>query len=83
MDRLLEAKESRLQMLRQLTMDNTGNSVLSDAVILDLLFQITSHLNDDELKHCVIIAIRNAFHRSNNKAPQRGTIEAVRGYCNT
>jgi hypothetical protein len=37
MGRRLQARESHLQMLRQLTMDKTGNSVLSNAVTLDSL----------------------------------------------
>jgi hypothetical protein len=37
MGRQLQARESRLQMLRRVTMDERGNSVLSDDVTLESL----------------------------------------------
>jgi hypothetical protein len=53
--RPLQAMESRLQMLRRLTMNQR--------VPLAPLVQITSHLNDVQLEQCVNNAIRNALYR--------------------
>ncbi|CAM6008283.1 unnamed protein product [Sphagnum balticum] len=67
--RRLQARESHLQMLRQLTMDKTGNSVLSNAVTLDSLVPVTRNLTEEELKQCVKNAKTNALHRLWMQAP--------------
>ncbi|CAM6068773.1 unnamed protein product [Sphagnum tenellum] len=55
--------ESRLQMLRDLTTDRMGNSVLSDDVTLESLVPITWNLNDAQLEQCMNIAKRNGLNR--------------------
>ncbi|KAH8971646.1 hypothetical protein BDL97_02G154500 [Sphagnum fallax] len=73
----LQARELRLQKLRQLTMDKMGNSVLSNAVTLDSLVQITGNLKVEELEPFVNIAIRNALHRLWMPAPHHGALHEV------
>jgi hypothetical protein len=73
----LQARELRLQKLRQLTMDKMGNSVLSNAVTLDSLVQITGNLKVEELEPFVNIAIRNALHRLCLEAPHHGALHAA------
>ncbi|CAN5966677.1 unnamed protein product [Sphagnum jensenii] len=58
-----QAMESRLQMLRDLTTDRMGNSVLSDDVTLEALVPITRNLNNAQLEQCMNIAKRNALNR--------------------
>ncbi|KAH9572503.1 hypothetical protein CY35_02G154400 [Sphagnum magellanicum] len=67
MGRPLQAMESRLQMLRRLTMNQR--------VPLAPLVQITSHLNDVQLEQCVNNAIRNALYRLWMQAPD---VQALR-----
>jgi SpoVK/Ycf46/Vps4 family AAA+-type ATPase len=69
MGRQLQAREFHLQRLQLFTMDKRGNSVLSNAVTLDSLVPLTRKLTDEELKQCVINAIRNALHRLVIEAP--------------
>ncbi|CAK9216429.1 unnamed protein product [Sphagnum troendelagicum] len=50
-------------MLRDLTTDRMGNSVLSDDVTLESLVPITRNLNHAQLEQCMNIAKRNALNR--------------------
>ncbi|CAM6043706.1 unnamed protein product [Sphagnum compactum] len=59
----LQTMESHLQMLRDLTMDRMGNSVLSDDVTLESLASITENLSTLELEQLVINAKRSALYR--------------------
>jgi len=62
-DRGPQAMESRLQMLRDLTTDRMGNSVLSDDVTLESLVPITRNLNNAQLEQCMNIAKSNGLNR--------------------
>jgi hypothetical protein len=66
MGRGLQAMESHLQMLRDLTMDTMGNSLLSDDVTLQSLAGI---------KHCGFCSI-------NDREPPHTRVEAVGDNCN-
>jgi len=77
MGRGLQAMESRLQMLRHLTMDTTGNSLLSDDVTLESLASMTENLSTLELKQLVIIAIHSALYRLWLEAPHSEALDEV------
>ncbi|CAM6008289.1 unnamed protein product [Sphagnum balticum] len=62
-------------MLRRVTMDERGNSVLSDDVTLESLASITENLSTPELEQLVINAKHSALYRLWMQAPH---LEALR-----
>ncbi|CAM6043681.1 unnamed protein product [Sphagnum compactum] len=78
MGRGLQAMEFHLQMLRRVTTDTMGNSVLRDDVALEALVPITRNLTEPQLRQCAINAIRNAAYRYWMRAPHPESLhEAV------
>jgi SpoVK/Ycf46/Vps4 family AAA+-type ATPase len=61
--------ESHMQMLRDLTMDTMGNSLLSDDVTLESLASMTENLGTLELEQLVKIANHSALYRLWMQAP--------------